>query len=103
MAENSSQNPGKSTLFWIILIVIALYLFKVALREPQYRHVEVCFLPHKIGHFFWVDAWGMVVPDDNRSLLKHSRDLEAFFFNCTNTTKHWSFLRFDEAQTSRSK
>jgi hypothetical protein len=96
MAEGRTENPGKSTLFWVVLIVISLYLFKIYLREPHLRYVEVCYLPHKVANFFWVDVWGAVVPNDNATLLKHSMDLKKFFFTCTSTTKHWSVLRIGE-------
>jgi hypothetical protein len=96
MAEGRSDSPGHSTLFWIALIVLGLYCFKVYLREPPLRHVEVCYLPHKIATFFWVDVWGTVVPNDNATLLKHSIDLKNFFFTCTATTKQWTWLHFGE-------
>lgn len=98
MAGTQHQAPGKSTFFWIVLIVVFLYGLKIHLREPQFRHVEVCYLPHKVASLFWVDLWGAVVPDDNRSLLKHARDLEQFFFSCTSTTRNWGFLRYGESQ-----
>lgn len=94
MAESRSDRPLMGTLKWILLVVLALYIFKIYLREPQLRYIEVCYLPHKVAGFFWVDVWGTVVPNDNVTLIKHSMDLKQFFFNCTSTTKNWDFLQF---------
>ncbi|WP_213664214.1 hypothetical protein [Stutzerimonas stutzeri] len=94
MAEGRSDRPMMGTIKWILLVIVALYIFKIYLREPPLRYIEVCYLPHKVAAFFWVDVWGTVVPNDNVTLIKHSMDLKQFFFNCTATTKNWDFLQF---------
>jgi hypothetical protein len=94
MAEGKASSPVRQILTLIILATLILWVGKIFLRTPEYRHVEVCYLPHKVGHLIWVDVWGALVPDDTASYLKHSRDLEAFFNSCIQRTSHWGFLRY---------
>ena len=85
MAEStssSSSGPFSMIIKLIVLVLLCLYVAKVYLRDPAYRHVEVCYMPYKVAHLFWVDAWGAVVTDDTVSLIKHSRDLSHFFQSC---------------------
>lgn len=95
MAESSSKpsGPVRQILTAFLLVMLTLYAGKVYIRAPEYRHIEACYLPHKVAHFFWVDAWGAIVPDDNASYLKHSRDLSQFFTACTERVSGWTWLR----------
>ena len=94
MAEGSKPTGAlRQIIWWIIATTLCLYLAKVLLRAPEYRHYEVCYLPHKVAHLFWVDAWGYVVPDHNATYLKHSRDLSEFFTSCTQRVGGWTWLR----------
>jgi hypothetical protein len=87
------SGPFKQILQLIIMVLVILYLGKVYVRDPEYRHVEVCYLPYKVAHLMWVDAWGAVVTDDTASLLKHSRDLANYFHVCTAEVGSWTWLR----------
>lgn len=95
MAESSPSQSGpfKQIVHLILVVLVVLYLAKIYLRDPNYRAVEVCYMPYKIAHLFWVDAWGAVVTDDTASLLKHSRDLTRFFQSCTEEAGTWTLLR----------
>lgn len=97
MGEQSSgggsRGPVVGTIYLVIIVMLILYLSKIYIRDPDHRYIEVCYLPHKVAHVFWVDFWGLIVPSDNASLIKHSRDLEAFFYSCTKTAKGWQLLR----------
>lgn len=95
MAESSGSQRGPlaHSLFVIALVVLVLFVVKVYLRAPEYRYVEVCYLPHKVFHFAWVDAWGLFVPDDSASYLSHTRDVSKFFFSCTQQAIGWDWLR----------
>lgn len=95
MAESQSGDKGpisRSIKIFSVLLLI-LYLGKVYLRAPEYRHIEVCYLPHKIMHFVWVDVWGAFAPSDSTSYLSHARDTRRFFFTCTTHTAGWNWLR----------
>lgn len=92
MSEGKSS--GGSRFFSLVLIaLLLLYAVKVYLRDPDYRHVEVCYLPYKIGHLVWVDLWGFVVTDDTATHLKHSRDVTSFFRGCVDTVGQQTWLR----------
>lgn len=95
MAESSSgaSGPLRQILTLFIIVMLVLFVAKVYLRDPDFRHVEVCYLPHKAAHLLWVDAWGFIVPYDNASYLKHSRDLSEFFTSCTQRVSGWTWLR----------
>lgn len=95
MADSSSSQSGpvRQILSLVIAVTFILFIVKIYLRDPEYRHIEACYLPHKVAHLFWVDIWGMVVPDDNASYLKHSRDLSVFFTECTERVAGWEWLR----------
>lgn len=95
MAEGSSSSRGAfgQVLTLISIVLLLLYLGKIYLRDPNYRHIEVCYLPYKIGHLVWVDAWGFVVTDDAKTHLKHSRDLAQMFHSCTNIVSQQTWLR----------
>lgn len=95
MAESapSQSGPVKQFLKLIVFVLLCLYVAKVYLRDPEYRHVEVCYMPYKIAHLVWVDAWGAVVTDDTASLMKHSRDLSRFFRSCSEEVSTWTLLR----------
>lgn len=96
MAEStrsSSSGPFSQIIKLIVLVLVLLYIVKIYLRDPAYRHVEVCYMPYKVAHLFWVDAWGAVVTDDTASLMKHSRDLSHFFQSCTDEVGTWPLLR----------
>jgi len=95
MAESSSSQSGPfgQIIKLITIVLLVLYAAKVYLRDPNYRHVEVCYMPYKIAHLAWVDVWGAVVTDDTASLLKHSRDLASFFKSCTEEAGTWTLLR----------
>lgn len=95
MADSSSSQSGPVTqiLTAVIAVTLCIFVAKIYLRAPEYRHIEACYLPHKVAHLFWVDIWGMVVPDDNASYLKHSRDLSDFFTICTERVAGWEWLR----------
>jgi hypothetical protein len=90
---SSQRGPVATSLTLIFLTLLIIYVGKICLRAPEYRYVEVCYLPHKVAHWFWVDAWGSFVPDDNASYIKHSRDLTTFFISCTQQTAGWDWLR----------
>ena len=87
------SGPFKQILQLIMLVLVILYLGKIYVRDPEYRHVEVCYLPYKVAHMVWVDGWGAVVTDDTASLLKHSRDLARYFHVCTGEVGTWTWLR----------
>ena len=87
------SGPVRQIINLIILVLLVIYIAKVYLRDPEYRHVEVCYMPYKVAHLFWVDAWGAVVTDDTASLLKHSRDLTSFFQSCNDEVSTWPLLR----------
>lgn len=89
----SHHGPVRQIIKLIMLVLLVLYIAKVYLRDPEYRPVEVCYMPYKVAHLFWVDAWGAVVTDDTASLLKHSRDLTHFFQSCTDEVSTWPLLR----------
>lgn len=89
----SPSGPFKQIVHLILVVLVILYLAKIYLRDPNYRAVEVCYMPYKIAHLVWVDAWGAVVTDDTASLLKHSRDLTGFFQSCTQEASTWTLLR----------
>jgi hypothetical protein len=89
----SRSGPFRQVINLIVLVLVSLYIIKVYLRDPEYRHVEVCYMPYKVAHLFWVDAWGAVVTDDTASLMKHSRDLSHFFHSCTEEVSTWTLLR----------
>lgn len=91
-SKGQAKGPFKQIVTLIIAVLLVLYVAKIYLREPEYRHVEVCYLPYKVAHLFWVDAWGVVVTSDTGSLLKHSRDLNGFFKSCTNFVGKQSWL-----------
>lgn len=95
MAESapSQSGPFRQIINLIVLVVLCLYIGKVYIRDPDYRHVEVCYMPYKVAHLFWVDTWGAVVTDDTASLMKHSRDLSRFFQSCTEEVSTWTLLR----------
>lgn len=95
MAEGGStqRGPLAHSLLVICLVLLVIYVGKIFLRAPEYRYVEVCYLPHKVAHLFWVEAWGVFVPDDSASYIKHSRDLTTFFISCTQQTASWELLR----------
>ncbi|MCF5374476.1 hypothetical protein [Pseudomonas syringae] len=95
MAESASgpSGPFRQIVHLILVVLIILYLAKIYLRDPEYRHVEVCYMPYKVAHLAWVDAWGAVVTDDTASLLKHSRDLGHFFNVCSEEVSTWTLLR----------
>jgi hypothetical protein len=101
MAESSSSSSSSSSpkgpfgqvVTAISLILVVLFLAKVYLRDPEYRHVEVCYLPYKISHIFWVDVWGAIVTDDTATQLKHSRDITSFFISCTDHVGQFTWLR----------
>ncbi|KQW19818.1 MULTISPECIES: hypothetical protein [Pseudomonas] len=95
MAESapSRSGPFRQILNLIVIGLLCLYIGKVYVRDPDYRHVEVCYMPYKVAHLFWVDAWGAVVTDDTASLMKHSRDLSRFFQSCTDEVSTWTLLR----------
>lgn len=96
MAESSSQSPSgpfKQVVHLVMAVLVILYLAKVYLRDPEYRHIEVCYMPYKVAHLFWVGAWGAVVTDDTASLLKHSRDLTRFYNACSEEVGTWTWLR----------
>jgi hypothetical protein len=89
----SQKGPFQQVVHLILVVLVILYLAKIYLRDPEYRHVEVCYMPYKVAHLFWVDAWGAVVTDDTASLLKHSHDLTRFFKSCTEEVSTWTLLR----------
>lgn len=89
----SQSGPFKQIIHLALAVMVVLYLAKIYIRDPEYRAVDVCFMPYKIAHLFWVDAWGAVVTDDTASLLKHSRDLTSFFHSCTEEVGTWTLLR----------
>lgn len=89
----SQSGPLKQIIHLILAVMIVLYLVKIYQRDPDYRAVEVCYLPYKVAHLFWVDAWGAVVTDDTASFLKHSRDLTSIFKSCTEEASTWKLLR----------
>lgn len=89
----SQSGPLKQIIHLFLVVLVILYLAKIYLRDPNYRPVEVCYMPYKIAHLLWVDAWGAVVTDDTASLLKHSRDLTRFFQSCTEEAGTWTLLR----------
>jgi hypothetical protein len=95
MAESapSAKGPFRQILTLIGLVLTVLYLGKIYLRDPDYRHVEVCYLPYKIAHLVWVDAWGAIVTDDAATHLKHSRDLADMFHACTTHVSQQTWLR----------
>jgi hypothetical protein len=95
MADSSSSQSGpvRQLLAAVVAVTLCLYVAKIYLRAPEYRHVEACYLPYIVAHKFWVDAWGLVVPDDNASYLKHSRDLSDLFNTCTHEVAGWEWLR----------
>ncbi|MPQ69422.1 hypothetical protein [Pseudomonas sp. MWU12-2323] len=95
MADSSPahRGPFRQIINLAILVLVVIYIAKIYLRDPEYRHVEVCYMPYKVAHLFWVDAWGAVVTDDTASLLKHSRDLTRFFQYCNDEVSSWTPLR----------
>ena len=95
MADSSSSQSGpfRQLLSAVVAVTLCIFIAKIYLRAPEYRPVEVCYLPYVVAHKVWVDAWGMVVPDDNASYLKHSRDLSNFFNSCTEQVAGWDWLR----------
>lgn len=95
MAEGSTtqRGPVAHSLLIIFAALLVIYVGKICLRAPEYRYVEVCYLPHKIAYLAWVNAWGVFVPDDSASYIKHSRDLTTFFISCTQQTARWDWLR----------
>lgn len=95
MAESQSNDNGPifRSIKILAIVLLILYAGKVYLRTPEYRHVEVCYLPHKIMQIAWVDVWGAFVPSDSASYLSHSRDARKFFFTCTKHTAGWDWLR----------
>ncbi|KZN20594.1 MULTISPECIES: hypothetical protein [Pseudomonas] len=95
MAEGSSSQSGpfRQLLSAVIAVTLCIYVAKIYLRAPEYRHIEACYLPYIVAHKVWVDAWGMVVPDDNASYLKHSRDLSNFFDSCSEYLAGKEWLR----------
>ncbi len=92
-SSGSSRGPFGQIMVLIVLVLLVLYIAKIYLREPEYRHVEVCYLPYKVAHLVWVDAWGAVVSGDTATHLKHSRDLEVFFNSCTGVVGKQQWLR----------
>jgi len=92
-SASSAKGPFGQILTLVGLVLLVLYLGKIYLRDPNYRHVEVCYLPYKIAHVVWVDMWGAIVTDDTATHLKHSRDLAAFFTSCTNYVGQHTWLR----------
>jgi hypothetical protein len=95
MAESGGQSPKgafRTIVYTLVLILAVLYAGKVYIREPEYRHIEACYLPFKVGHLFWVDAWGAVVTNDTGTHLKHSRDMKSFFASCTSFMGKQSWL-----------
>tara|TARA_R110002124_G_scaffold128157_23_gene288805 strand:+ start:34379 stop:34693 length:315 start_codon:yes stop_codon:yes gene_type:complete len=95
MADSTSSpaGPVRQIFLLIITVLLILYLGKIYLRDPEYRNVEVCYLPYKIAHLFWVDVWGAVVTEDTSATLKHSRDVNQFFSSCTKTVGKQEWLR----------
>ena len=71
----SQSGPLKQIIHLILAVMIVLYLVKIYQRDPDYRAVEVCYLPYKVAHLFWVDAWGAV------------------FKSCTEEASTWKLLR----------
>jgi hypothetical protein len=95
MADSAprSSGPFRQILSLCFIGLMAVYITKIYLRDPNYRHVEVCYMPYKLAHRVWVDAWGGVFTDDTATLLKHSEDLSQFFESCTERLRDWSPLR----------
>ncbi|NVL49805.1 hypothetical protein F2S72_08640 [Pseudomonas syringae pv. actinidiae] len=54
----SQSGPLKQIIHLFLVVLVILYLAKIYLRDPNYRPVEVCYMPYKIAHLLWVDAWG---------------------------------------------
>lgn len=90
---SSPRGPVGQVVQLVAIVLVILYAAKIYLRDPQYRHIEICYMPYKVAHVVWVDAWGMLVTDDTASLLKHSRDLASFFKSCTESASSWPLLR----------
>ncbi len=59
MAEGKASSPVRQILTLILSVTLVLYIGKIYLRTPEYRHIEVCYLPHKAAHLFWVDVWAL--------------------------------------------
>uniref|UniRef100_UPI0030EE2CA2 hypothetical protein n=1 Tax=uncultured Cobetia sp. TaxID=410706 RepID=UPI0030EE2CA2 len=95
MAESSQSSSGafRQIIALICIVLLILYVSKIYLRDPAYRHIEVCYLPYKIAHLVWVDVWGAVVAADTATHLKHSRDVSQFFSTCTTTVGKQQWLR----------
>jgi hypothetical protein len=95
MADSAPRHSGpfRQIVSLLFICLMAIYITKVYLRDPDYRHVEVCYMPYKLAHILWVDAWGGVFTDDTATLLKHSEDLSRFFESCTEELSNWSPLR----------
>ena len=91
-SRGHSTGPFRQIITLLFIGILALYVTKIYLREPEYRHVEVCYLPYKLGHLVWVDTWGLFINNDTASYLKHSRDLNGFFKSCTNFVGKQSWL-----------
>ena len=89
----AQRGPFRQIVHLVLIVLLILYAAKVYLRDPNYRHVEVCYMPYKVAHLAWGDVWGAVVTDDTASLLKHSRDLTHFFKLCTDEVSTWTLLR----------
>lgn len=77
----------------VIVITLILWVAKIYLRSPEQRHVEVCYLPHKVARFVWVDVWGALVPGDNSNYVKHSNDVKDSYFNCLQIAGGWEWLK----------
>ncbi len=92
-SDSSDKSPIASSLKIVLLVLLLIYVVKVYLRAPEYRYIEVCYLPHKLVQLVWVDIWGAFVTSDNASYLEHARDSQKFFFSCTNYTAKFNWLK----------
>lgn len=95
MAENTGKPAGSFTQIMRVCvgILLILYIAKIYLRDPDYRHIEVCYLPYKISHVVWVGAWGTLFTNDIATYQKHSSDLSDMYNSCVNSVGKWTWLR----------
>lgn len=92
-SNGSSSGPVGKSLKIVLIVMIVIYASKVYLRTPEYRYIEVCYLPHKVFQLAWIDVWGLFIPDDSTSYLSHVNDVSGFFRSCTQETAGWEWLR----------
>ncbi|MEE8059953.1 MAG: hypothetical protein V3T17_19300 [Pseudomonadales bacterium] len=70
--SSSIESGGISLFMWIIVIVLVVYVSKIYLRDNQYRPDEACYVPYIILNFFYVDAFGYFMTDDDFGMIGRS-------------------------------